>query len=298
MTRTVADAAMLLTAMAGSDPADARTAEADRRKRDYMGALRSGALQDKRLGVLRFNAGFDPEVDAVFDKAVAELKAAGAEVVEITELKTRGEIGRNSFAVLMTELKADMASYLASTPPSVRTRTLADLIAFNNANAALEMPLFGQELFVQSEKTKGLNDAEYRKALATARRLAGPEGVDMLLKTHKVDALVAPTTGPAWLIDVVNGDQYTGGGASSLPAVAGYPHLTVPMGMVKGLPIGLSFIGPAWSDAEILSLGYAYEQRTRARPVPRYLRSIEENPDIALALTPRKATPTEVEPTL
>jgi amidase len=298
MTRTVADAAMMLTVMAGSDPADRRTTEADRRKRDYMSALNPDALRGKRIGVLRFNAGFDPEVDAVFEKAVAELKAGGAEVVEIKALEGRGEIGRNSFSVLMSELKADMASYLASTLPTQPHRTLADLIAFNEANAAIEMPLFGQELFIQADKTKGLDDADYKKALATSRRLAGPEGIDKLMKADKLDALVAPTTGPAWLIDVVNGDQYSGGGASTLPAVAGYPHLTVPMGYVKGLPVGLSFIGAAWQDAEILSLGYAYEQRTQARKAPAYLRSIEENPDIALALTPRTLTPKPVEPTL
>jgi len=289
---------MMLNAMAGSDPADAVTAQADRRKRDYMTALSPGALQGKRIGVLRFNAGFDPEVDAVFEKAIAELKAGGATVVEITELKDRALAGRNSFPVLMSELKADMAAYLASTPAAVRSRTLADLIAFNDRNAAQEMPLFGQDLFIQADKTKGLDDPAYRKNLADSRRFAGPQGVDKLLKQHKVDALIAPTTGPAWLIDVVNGDQYTGGGASTLPAVAGYPHLTVPMGTIKSMPVGLSFIGPAWSDADILALGYAYEQRAKARVAPRYLRSIEENPDIAMALTPRVLTPPEVEPTL
>jgi amidase len=298
MTRSVADTAMLLNVMAGTDPADAETAQADRRKRDYMAALNPDALRGKRIGVLRFNAGFDPEVDAVFNKAIAEMKAAGAEIVEITELKTRGEVGRNSFPVLMSEFKADLAKYLATTPPSVRTRTLAELIAFNEANAQSEMPLFGQDLFLQAEKTKGLADPEYRKSLETARRFARAEGIDKLLKDHKVDALIAPTVGPAWLIDVVNGDQYTGGGASTLPAVAGYPHLTVPMGEVKELPVGLSIIGPAWADAEVLALGYAYEQRAKARRAPRYLRSIEENPGIALALTPRAPTRPEVEPTL
>lgn len=298
MTRTVADAAMLLTAMAGSDPADARTAEADRRKRDYMGALDPDALWGKRIGLLRFNAGFDPEVDAVFERAISDLRASGAEVVEITTLENRGEVGRNSFQVLMHELKADMAAYLATTPASQPHRTLADLIAFNERNATLEMPLFGQELFIQSEATKGLDDPAYKTALATSRRIAGPEGIDKLLKASRLDALVAPTTGPAWLIDVVNGDQYTGGGASTLPAVAGYPHLTVPMGYIKGMPVGLSFIGAAWADADILGMGYAYEQRSRARRPPLYLRSIEGNPDIALALTPREPVPAKLDPTL
>jgi len=298
MTRTVADAALLLTAMAGSDPLDARTAEADRRKQDYTAALDPDALWGKRIGVLRFNAGFDPEVDAVFERALSDLRASGAELVEITSLEGRADVGRNAFQVLMHELKADLGAYLASTPPSQPHRTLADLIAFNARNAELEMPLFGQDLFVQSEKTKGLDDAAYKRALATARRLAGPEGIDKLLRTHRVDALVAPTTGPAWLIDVVNGDQYTGGGASTLPAVAGYPHLTVPMGYIKSLPVGLSFIGGAWKDAEILALGHAYEQRSAARRPPLYLRSVEENPDIALSLTPREPVPPQVEPTL
>ena len=298
MTRTVMDAAMMLNAMAGSDPADARTAEADRRRRDYMAGLRPDALAGKRIGVLRFNAGFDPEVDAVFETAVAQLKAQGATVVEIKDLPGRQDVGRNAFAVLMSELKADMADYLASTPASQPHRTLADLIAFNERNKAAEMPLFGQELFLQAEKTKGLNDPDYRKALAASRKGAREDGIDKLLRADRLDALVAPTVGPAWLIDVVNGDQYSGGGSSTLPAVAGYPHLTLPMGYVKGLPVGLSFIGAAWADADILALGYAFEQRAQARKAPAYLRSIEDTPDIGMALTPRKPTPPEVEPTL
>jgi amidase len=296
MTRTVADAAMMLSVMAGSDPADAVTAQADRRRGDYLAALSGERLQGARLGVLRFNAGFDQEVDAVFNKAVDELKAGGATIVEITALEGRNQVGSNSFQVLMTELKADMAAYLASTRS--RHRTLADIIAFNEANKEIEMPLFGQELFIQSEATKGLNDADYRKALATARRLAGPEGIDKLLRDNKVDVLIAPTTGPAWLIDVVNGDQYTGGGASTLPAVAGYPHLTVPMGQVRGLPVGLSFIGPAWSEARLLGLGHAYEQRRGPLPRPRFLRSVEDDPAVSKTLQPRTLQPEPVEPTL
>jgi amidase len=296
MTRTVADAALMLQVMAGSDPADSVTAEADRRHGDYLGSLSAATLQGARVGVMRFNAGFDPEVDALFNKAVADLKAAGATVVEITALEGRNQVGGNSFQVLMTELKADMAAYLATTKS--RHRTLADLIAFNEANKEVEMPLFGQELFIQSQATKGLDDADYKKALATARRHAGPEGIDKLLREHKVDVLIAPTTGPAWLIDVVNGDQYTGGGASTLPAVAGYPHLTVPMGRVRGLPVGLSFIGPAWSEARLLGIGHAYEQRRGPLPPPRFLRSVEEDPAVSQTLQPRTLTPQPVPPTL
>lgn len=296
MTRTVADAALMLSVMAGSDPADRDTAEADRRKGDYLAALSGERLQGTRIGVLRFNAGFDGEVDAVFNRAVETLKAGGATVVEITALEGRGQVGSNSFQVLMTELKADMAAYLATTRGP--HRTLADLIRFNEANASAEMPLFGQELFVQAEATKGLNDPEYRKALATARRLAGPEGIDKLLREHKVDLLIAPTTGPAWLIDVVNGDQYVGGGASTLPAVAGYPHLTVPMGQVRGLPVGLSFIGPAWSEARVLGVGHAFEQRRGPLAPPRFLRSVEDDPTVSETLKPRAPARQPVEPTL
>jgi len=296
MARTVADVALLLSVIAGSDPADPVTAEVDRRRGDYPATLAAASLQGARIGVLRFNAGFDPEVDAVFNAAVAELKAGGATVVEIAALEGRNQVGGNSFQVLMTELKADMAAYLATTKGP--HRTLADLIAYNEANKAAEMPLFGQELFIQSEKTKGLNDPDYKKALATARRHAGPEGIDKLLREHKVDVLIAPTTGPAWLIDVVNGDQYSGGGASTLPAVAGYPHLTVPMGRIRGLPVGLSFIGPAWSEARLLGLGHAYEQRRGALPPPRFLRSVEDDPEVALTLKPRTLTSQPVPPTL
>jgi amidase len=197
-------------------------------------------------------------------------------------------MGQNEFKVLLTELKADLNAYLATTPPAVRTRTLAELIAFNAANAGTELALFGQETFEQAEKTKGLDDPDYRKARETSLRLAGAEGIDKMLEDHDLAALVGPTMAPAWPIDAVNGDQISGGGAGSLAAVAGYPHLTVPMGEVKGLPVGLSFIGPKWSDALILSLGYAYEQASRKRVEPNYWPSIEESPAIAPHLRPAR----------
>jgi len=164
-----------------------------------------------------------------------------------------------------------MATYLASLDRAkVPARTLADLIAFDDAHAAAEMPLFGQELFVEADKTKGLDDPAYAKAKADAHRLAGPEGIDALLAQYKVAVLVAPTLGPAWLIDPVLGDHFAGGGAGQAAAVAGYPHLTVPMGLADGLPVGLSFVGAQWSDARLLSYGYAYEQATHARKPPTY----------------------------
>ncbi|HWA63504.1 MAG TPA: amidase [Caulobacteraceae bacterium] len=261
MTRTVRDAAIVLSVIAGSDPADPVTAEADAHRTDYAAALDAGSLKGARIGVMRFAAGFHPETDAVFEQALARLKAAGAVLVEIKDGPDRKAIGEAEGVVLQTEFRADLNAYLASTDPArVKTRTLADLIAFNKAHAAEELGLFGQELFEASETTKGLSDPEYLKALATGRRLAGPEGIDRMLKDNDVVALVAPTLAPAWLIDPVLRDRYVGGGAGGLAAVAGYPHLTVPMGDVKGLPVGLSFIGPAWSEARLLSLGYAFEQ--------------------------------------
>jgi amidase len=201
-------------------------------------------------------------------------------------MEGRQEIGRNELPVLLSELKADLNAYLASTPITVRSRSLANLIAFNQAHADSELALFGQDLFEQAQKTKGLDDPDYKKSREVSQRLAGPEGIDRLLRDNNVVALIGPTMPPAWPIDAVNGDQYPGAGAGNLAAVAGYPHLTVPMGGVKGLPVGLSFIGPKWSDGMLLALGYAYEQASRKRLEPRFLHSIEESPEIAPHLRP------------
>jgi amidase len=286
MTLTVRDAALILSAIAGSDPADPATAEADRHRGDFAAGLAADSLRGKRLGVMRFASGFG--TDPAFEAALQILRAQGATLVEIKEFKGRGEMGQNEFKVLLSELKTDLNAYLATTPPTVRTRTLADVIAFNKANAGTELALFGQETFEEAEKTKGLDDPDYKKARETSLRLAGAEGIDKMLKDHNVIALVGPTMPPSWPIDAVNGDQISGGGGGGLAAVAGYPHLTVPMGQVKGLPVGLSFIGPKWSDQMILSLGYAYEQASRMRVEPRFLRSIEESPEIAPHLRPAR----------
>jgi len=284
MTRTVRDAALVLSAIAGSDPTDAATVDADRHRVDYTAGLFAGALRGQRIGVMRFASGFG--TDAVFEEALRTLAAQGAVLVEIKEFKGRGEIGQNEHKVLLTELKADLNAYLATTPATVTSRTLADLIAFNQANAGTELALFGQDTFKEAQGMKGLDDPDYRKARETSQRLAGPEGIDRVLRENNVVALVGPTMPPAWPIDAVNGDQISGGGAGGLAAVAGYPHLTVPMGTVKGLPVGLSFIGAKWSDQQILALGYAYEQASRKRVDPRFLPSIEESPEIAPHLRP------------
>jgi amidase len=285
MTRTVRQAAQLLTVISGSDRADPSTREADRRKSDYAATLNADSLRGTRIGVMRFASGFG--TNPLFNAALAVLKARGATLVEIEKFD-RSAIGSNEFTVLLTEFKAGLNEYLASTPPTVRTRTLADVIAFNKANAATEMPLFGQETFERAEKTKGLSDPAYIKARRISLAAAGTNGIDKMMREHRLDALVGPTMPASWKIDAVHGDQISGGGAGSLAAVAGYPHLTVPMGQVKGLPAGLSFIGGKWQDARILSLGFAYEQARGPLPGPSFWRSIEESPDVAPFLEPAR----------
>jgi amidase len=272
MVRSVADAAIMMRVISGSDPADPATAQADSRKGGFAAALRPDALKGVRIGVLRFASNFHPETERVFETALKALQAAGATLVDIKAMPGDHAMGPAEHLVMMTELKADLNAYLATTTPAqVPSRTLADLIAFDRAHAAEEMPLFGQEQFEEAEKTKGLDDPDYRKAEADLRRWAGPEGIDKLLADNTVSVLIAPTLGPSWLIDPVLKDKFTGGGVGQAPAVSGYPHLTVPMGQVDGLPVGLSFVGPAWSDAQLLAYGYAYEQASHARKPPRYL---------------------------
>jgi len=295
MTRSVADAALMLGVMAGSDDGDPATAKADAHVADYSAALDANALAGARLGVLRFATGYLPALDAAFEETVDQLREAGAEIVDIDELEGLERINRNELTVLLFELKADLDAYLADAAPAVSTRTLADAIAFNAREAGREMPFFGQELFEQAQATTGLDSKEYREAHATNLRLAGPEGIDRLLREHELDALIAPTTGPAWTTDVVNGDHYLGA-ASTLPAVAGYPHLTVPMGQVFGLPVGLSFIGPAWSEARLLALGYAFEQRAGARRPPTFATTIDGFGGVTPHLAPELAASSPVGP--
>lgn len=270
MTLTVRDAALVMTVIAGSDAADPATAEADARKVDYAAALSPAALKGKRIGVLRDRIGNRPDVAALFAAALKQMADLGATVVEIADSrKGLEELGDAEFEVLMTELKADMAAYLASLPATGGPKTLADLIAFNKANPE-EMKWFDQSLFELAESKGGLDSPAYIAARDKAARLAGTEGIDRLMKAHDVDLLVGVTNGPAWTSDLVNGDHYSGPSASQLPAVAGYPHLTVPMGAVQGLPIGLSIIGAKWSDADVLAAGYAYEQASDNRVTPTY----------------------------
>jgi amidase len=269
MARSVRDAAILLTAIAGTDPADPATANADAHRTDYVAALDPAALRGKRIGVMRFAAGFNPQVDALFEAAVAQMRSAGAALIEIPAFDTKPMRDAEKI-VLMDELRTDLDAYLATTPPAVKARTLADLIAFNRAHADREMPWFGQDQFEKSEAGMGMADPAYPAAAAAARRSAGPDGIDAMLAHDQLDALIAPTTGPAWTIDLVVADHYSGGSAAGLAAIAGYPHLTVPLGQIHGLPVGISFIGPPWSEPLLLGLGFAYEQQSRARRPPTY----------------------------
>jgi amidase len=268
MARTVADAAALLSAMTGIDSLDADTLASRKHvEADYTKFLDANALAGRRIGVLRSSMGFSDKVDGVMNDAIEAMKKLGATVIDVDKLPT-GEFGAAEYEVLLYEFKADLNAYLAMTPPAVQSRTLADLIRFNEENRDREMPYFGQEIFLEAEKKGPLSTPAYRTALAKAKRLS-KRGIDGALAKHRLDAIVAPTGGPAWTTDLVNGDHYSGG-YSSASAVAGYPHITVPAGFVHGLPVGLSFFGTAWSDAKLIGYAYAFEQATRARVAPSF----------------------------
>lgn len=274
MARTVADAAMLLAAMRGIDAADPATqAAAPHLSTDFTAALDSGALKGKRIGVMRKHFGFNPAVDRVVEQAIASLRAQGAEIVDPADLPTHGRFGDAEFTVLLYEFKAGLNAYLATTGTAVPVKSLTDLIAFNEREALRTMPWFGQELLFEANAKGNLTTDEYRTAAATAKRLAGRDGIDAALRRDRLDALVAPTGGPAWLTDLVTGDHF-GGGSSGPAAVAGYPAITVPAGHVHGLPVGLTFVGAAWSEPKLLGMAYAFEQATRARRPPAFAAAV------------------------
>jgi amidase len=257
MARTVADAAALLAAVA---------------EREIAVELDPGALQGARIGVARNMAGFHDRVDALFEDALSVLRGLGAEVIDPADVSNAPDLGDPELEVLLFEFKADLATYL-STRTGESPRTLADVIAFNEANRDRELVHFGQELFVQAESKGPLTDPAYQKALATCARLAREEGLDAVMAEHRLDAIVAPTSGPAWLIDHVNGDHDVGGN-SAPAAIAGYPSVTVPMGSVFELPVGISFLGGPRTEASLIGYAFAFERATGHRRPPRFLRSI------------------------
>jgi len=270
MARTVTDAAILLRAIAGADPRDTATAAVDDRIVDYAAGLDPGGLAGKRVGVARQVFGFHPAVDALMETAIDAMKQLGAIVVDPVEFEHRDEIGDPEFEVLLYEFKADLNRYLESLGPAAPMRSLADLIAFNDENKDREMPYFGQEIFLRAEEKGPLTSKEYLDALEKSKRFAGVEGIDAVVAKHELDAIVAPTGGPAWTTDLVNGDHF-GGGASTLAAVAGYPAVTLPAGYVFGLPVGITFFAGAWTEATLISMAFAYEQATKHRRAPRLL---------------------------
>jgi amidase len=273
MARTVKDAAWLLLVMCGVDEADAVTASQRGHVYDLTKAFDADGLKGARIGVAREMAGFHRRVDHLFEAALGELKKAGAELVDV-EMPSLKDVGKHEYEVLLYEFKDGLNAYLKGAGPGAKVRTLAELIAFNEAEAERELRYFGQETLIAAEAKGPLTEQAYLDALAACRRLTRDEGLDAAIAKHKLDAFVAPTDSPAWPIDIVNGDHYLGG-ASTAPAVSGYPHVTVPMGAVFGLPVGLSFFGAAWSEPKLIRYAYAFEQATHHRTVPRLRPSVD-----------------------
>ena len=274
MTRTVTDAAILLTAMTGVDARDSATKASAGRAIDYAKGLDPGALKGARIGVARKRYfGYSPAADRVIDAAIAAMKARGATILDPADIPTASTIEDCELDILLYEFKADVNAYLAGLGRAAKVRSLADVIAFNEREKAREMPFFGQELFLMAEKKGPLTSPAYRRALATCQSRARALGIDAVMSRLRLDAIVAPTGSPAWPTDLLNGDHFLG--ASSSPAaVAGYPSITVPAGAVHGLPVGLAFMGRKWSEPKLIALAYAFEQATKHRQPPKFLATV------------------------
>ena len=274
MARTVADAAALLGAMTGADPDDPATKDAGRKgRRDYSASLDPNGLKGARIGVVRNKYfGYSPATDRLADAAIAEMKKQGATIVDPANIATLGKFDDGEFQVLLFEFKADLNKYLTWLGAASPVHSLKDVIAFNDAHKDQEMPYFAQEIMAMAEKKGPLTSAKYTAALARNHQMARTLGIDAVMTKFKLDALVAPTGAPAWLTDVVNGDSSSANAASpsTVTSVAGYPHITVPAGYYRGLPVGISFFGRAWSEATLLKLAYAYEQATKHRRPPTF----------------------------
>ncbi len=270
MARTVRDAALLLGVLAGIDPQDMITAESTGHTHaDYTQFLDAAGLAGAKIGVARNYFDFNDAVETIMNVALDAMRQAGATLIDTEELSVVDGSRSAETTVLQYELKADIASYLVRLGPSAPVKTLQDIIEFNDRNAQREMPYFGQDFFLKSEKKGPLTDYEYLEALAKCRRLTRTEGIDAAMDKHELHALVAPTLGPACLTDLVNGDHWLGG-STNAAAVSGYPSITVPAGYVFGLPVGLTFFGRAWSEPTLLKLAYAFEQATKVRKPPQF----------------------------
>jgi amidase len=273
MARTVTDAAILLGALAGTDSRDEATrASAGKSFADYTKFLDANALRGARIGVQRKSFGFNDGVDKLMNDCVEIIKKLGATVVDPADIPTQGKFDDSELEVLLYEFKADLNAYLAALGPRAPVKSLKEIIDFNERYREREMPYFGQDLFAKAQAKGPLTDKAYRVALAKNRRMSRKEGIDAIMDKTKLDALIAPTGGPAWTTDWVNGDHFTGG-YSTASAVAGYPHVTVPAGYVFGMPVGISFFGRAWSEPILLKFAYAFEQATKARRPPQFLPS-------------------------
>jgi amidase len=286
MARSVADAAALLTVIAGSDPRDPATAEADHHATDYNRFLDPNGLKGKRIGVVRQLAGAEPNADRVLEQAITLMKTQGAVIVDPVSLPHLAELGDPEMTVLLYDFKHDINAYLA-TRTGLKAKTLADLIAFNEAHVSEEMSWFGQELFEQSEKKGPLSDKAYTDALAKAKLLSGPQGIDAALQSQHLDALLAPSWGPAFVTDPVLGDHIvsgdpTVGGASQPAAVAGYPSITVPAGFAHDLPVGIVLFGAKWSEPTLISIAYGFEQHANAWQPPQFLDTVGGKPVAAM----------------
>jgi amidase len=275
MARTVADAAALLGALAGIDPRDAATNDSrGKNVPDYTAFLKADALRGARVGVVRRYFGNSEPLDKLMASAIDALKHAGATVVDPVDVATIPQLGAAEIIVLLFELKANLNRYLGERALKDGPRTLADVIKFNEANRATELPYFGQDRFIEAEAKGPLTTKVYLDALTKNHQLAREQGIDAAMKKDKLDALLAPSRVPAWLTDLINGDR-SSNSCTTLPAVAGYPHITVPVGYVHGLPVGISFFGSAWSEPKLISLAYAFEQLTKFRRAPKFLRTAD-----------------------
>jgi amidase len=275
MCRTVRDAAIVLGALTGMDSSDSATAASQSKAfTDYEKFCDPSGLKGARIGVARKYFGFNEAVDALMEQSLDAMKKQGATIIDPADIETLGKFDESELLVFMYELKADLNAYLAKLGPNAPVHTLKEVIEFDESNREKEMPYFGQDLFIKAEAKGPLTEKAYLDALEKNHQLARTEGIDATMDKYHLDAIVAPTGGPAWLTDLINGDHSVGG-SSNAAAVAGYPNINVTAGFISGLPVGISFFGRAWSEPTLIRLAYAFEQTTKARQTPHFLPTID-----------------------